>query len=74
MANQLQDRYAEMLLEKISRDTYPSTTHMDMLEAVASPRVLVAYTLSLMARIEKEPHPSISMMRRLERLIPLFND
>lgn len=72
MANQLQDRYAEMLLEKISRDTYPSTTHMDMLEAVATQRQLLAYVLHLMERIQEEPHPSISMMQRVQRLVAQF--
>ena len=72
MANPLQDRYAEMLLNKISSERHPSATHMNMLEAVASDRLLVAYILDLMQRIEDDPHPSIPMMRRVERLIALF--
>ena len=72
MANPLQDRYAEVLLNKISSDKYPSTTHMNMFEAVASPRLLVAYCLHLMELIENDPHPSIPMMARLQRLIALF--
>ena len=35
MANPLAERYAEALLEKIAGDKYPSTTDMDMLEAIA---------------------------------------
>jgi hypothetical protein len=72
MANPLQERYAEVLLTKISNDTHPSGTHMNMFEAVASPRMLVAYTLHLMERIEDDPHPSIPMMQRVQRLIAGF--
>jgi hypothetical protein len=72
VANPLQDRYAEMLLKKISSDRHPSATHMNMLEAVASDRLLVAYILALMQRIEDDPNPSIPLMRRVERLIALF--
>jgi hypothetical protein len=72
MANPLQERYAEVLLERIRGDMYPSTTHMNMLEAVASDRMLAVYLLHLMERIEEEQNPSIPMMRRIERLIGHF--
>ena len=68
MANPIQERLAEVLLEKIRGDQYPSATHMTMLEQNASPRVLGEYLLHLMERIEGEPHPSISMMQRVQRL------
>lgn len=68
MANPIEERFAEVLLEKIRGDQYPSTTHMSMLEATASPRVLGEYLLHLMERIEQEPHPSISMMKRVQGL------
>ena len=72
MANPLQERYAEVLLERISSDKHPSTTHMNMLEAVATDRMLAVYLLHLMERIEEEQNPSIPMMRRIERLIGQF--
>ena len=72
MANPLQERYAEMLLARIRSDKHPSATHMAMLESVASDRMLVAYTLALMEKIENDPNPSIPMMRRVERLIAQF--
>ena len=68
MANPIQERLAEVLLDKIRGDQYPSTTHMSMLEATASDRVLAEYLLHLMERIEQEPHPSTSMMQRVQRL------
>jgi hypothetical protein len=47
MANALQERYAELLLDHIRADRYPSVNHMNMLEQMATPRVLVEYTLHL---------------------------
>jgi hypothetical protein len=73
MANELQAAYAEVLLDKIRQDVYPSTTHMDMFEAVAPPRQMGQYLAHLMERIEAEPHPSIPMMKRIERIIIRFS-
>lgn len=72
MANPVQERFAEVLLERIRNDRYPSTTQMSMLEATASDRVLAEYLLHLMERIQEEPHPSISMMQRVQRLAARF--
>ncbi|MBD0281995.1 MAG: hypothetical protein ICV69_07355 [Thermoleophilaceae bacterium] len=69
MANELQERYGELLLDHIRADRYPSVTHMNMLEEIASPRVLVEYTLHLMERIEDDTYPSIPMMQRVQRLV-----
>jgi hypothetical protein len=72
MANPLQDHFAEALLERIRSDKYPSGTHMDILEAIASPRMRVALILHLIERIEAETHPSIPMMHRAVRLMSEF--
>ena len=69
MANELQAAYAEVLLSQIRGSVYPSTTHMDMFEAVAPPRQMGQYLAHLMERIESEPHPSIPMMKRVERIV-----
>ena len=74
MANALQERFAEVLLDKIRSDQYPSGTQMDMLEAVASPKVLVEYSLHLMDRMQAEAHPSVPMMQRLQRVIAEFGN
>jgi hypothetical protein len=70
--NELQERYAEVLLDRIRSDQHPSVTHMDLLEAVAPPRQLAEYTLHLMEKIESERNPSISMMYRVQKLISRF--
>ena len=72
MANPIQERFAEVLLERIRNDHYPSTTQMSMLEANASPRVLADYLVHLLERIEEEPHPSIAMMQRVQGLAARF--
>ena len=72
MANALQERYAEVLLDRIRGDQYPSTTQMDLLESVAPPRQLAEYVIHLLERIENEPHPSTSMMQRVQRLAAQF--
>ena len=72
MANALQDHFAGVLLDHIRNDTYPSSTYMDMLEAVATPKMRLEYVLHLMDRIQEEPYPSIPMMRRVQSLIAEF--
>ena len=69
MANPLQERLAEILLDTISRDPFPSSTHMDMFESFAPLELRVRYALVLMDRIDGDPHPSIPMMRRVQRLV-----
>jgi hypothetical protein len=69
MANELQESFGELLLDRIRADRYPSVTHMDMLEQIATPRVLVEYTLHLFERIEADTYPSIPMMQRVQRLV-----
>jgi hypothetical protein len=46
---------------------------MDMLEAIAPPRVRVQFHPAPdEERLEEEPHPSIPMMQRAQRLIAEF--
>jgi hypothetical protein len=72
VANPLLEQFGEVLLEKISRDVYPSTTQMDMLEAIATPRMRALFALHLMERLEEDEYPSIPMMQRAQRLIMSF--
>jgi hypothetical protein len=65
MANPLRHQFSEVLLQRIRADKHPSVTHMNMLEAIAPPRVLVEYTLHLMDRIADDSHPSNDMLRRV---------
>jgi hypothetical protein len=66
MANALHERYAELLMDRIRADRYPSVNHMNLLEQIATPRVLAEYTLHLFERIEADIYPS-PMMQRMHR-------
>ena len=72
MANALQERYAEVLLDRIRNDRHPSTTQMDLLESIAPPQQLAEYVVHLLERIESESNPSISMMKRVQGLVARF--
>jgi len=74
MANALQERYAEVLLDRIRSNRHPSVTQMDLFETVAPPRQLAEYALHLMERIEGERYPSIPMMRRAQSVISRFGE
>jgi hypothetical protein len=72
MANPVADHFAEILLDRISKDPHPSTTQMNMLEAVASPRMRLRYVLHLMDRVSAETFPSTSMLQRIQRISAEF--
>jgi hypothetical protein len=72
VANRLQERYAEVLLDRIRSDKHPSATHMDIFESIAPPRQRVEYILHLMETVERDPNPSITLMHRLQGLIAGF--
>jgi hypothetical protein len=74
MANALQERYAEVLLDRIRAEKYPSATYMDMFEQVAPPRALAEYIQHLLERFEGDEYPSIPMMRRVEGLMGRVGD
>jgi hypothetical protein len=69
MPNELQEHYGELLLDRIRGERYPSVTYMDMLEEIATPRLLVEYTMHLFERIESETYPSPPMMKRVQGLV-----
>jgi hypothetical protein len=69
VANALQEAFAEILLERITSDRYPSSTHMDMFESLAPPRQRVQFVLYLLDRIARDANPSIPMMQRAQRLV-----
>jgi hypothetical protein len=72
VANPIQERYADALLERISRDRYPSVTQMNLFEYVASTEQLAVYLLHLMERLDEERNPSVPMLLRVQRLLARF--
>jgi hypothetical protein len=67
--DRLRDALTRILIEKISRDTYPSVTLMDMVEAELDERQLQRYVETLLDKIEDDRFPSIDMIRRVQALL-----
>jgi hypothetical protein len=68
MAN-AQDRYFELVLEKIADDRYASGELMDRLEAAFTTRDQVeSYLDVLLEKIEQDHYPSKQMLDRVHRL------
>ena len=70
MAEQnLRERYVQILLDRIRAEPYPSLAQMDLLEAtVTSPDQLAEYLEALMEKVETTRFPSLTMMRRIQRI------
>jgi hypothetical protein len=66
----LQSRVADMLLEKIKAEDYPSITMMNRVETVVGqdPEQLSAYADVLLEKVENSRFPSIEMLNRLDRI------
>jgi hypothetical protein len=63
------DRYIQALMSHIAEDEYPSTTQMDMVEAVLGREQIEPYVRVLSAKVEQARFPSVPMMRRIARLV-----
>jgi hypothetical protein len=65
----LRERFVQILIDRIRAEPYPSPTQMDLLEAtVTSPDQLVEYLDALMDKVESTRFPSLTMMRRIQRI------
>jgi hypothetical protein len=60
--------FAEVLLDKLREDTYPSTTQMNMLEEFMPPQVVPEYFQMLLERVRTDKYPSVPMMQRVQRI------
>ena len=70
MADQnLRERFVQILLDRIRAEPYPSLAQMDLLEAtVTSPEQLAEYLEALMEKVETSRFPSLTMLRRIQRI------
>jgi hypothetical protein len=65
----IQQRFVQLLLEKVRTDPFPSLEHMDLLEAtVRDPDQLVEYMDALMDKVENTRFPSLQLLRRIQRI------
>jgi hypothetical protein len=65
----LQERFVQVLLDRIRAEPYPSLAQMDLLEStVRNPDQLVEYLDALMDKVEETRFPSLTMLRRIQRI------
>jgi hypothetical protein len=64
----VQTALAKVLLERVRQDNYPSTTQMDLLEEVIPPALVRDYVNVLLEKTLTSRWPSISLLRRLQRV------
>ena len=57
-----------ILLDKVAKDPYPSTTMMDLIEELLTPEDVPAYAAVLMDKIRKDQFPSLDLMTRVRDL------
>jgi hypothetical protein len=65
---QAEEAVAQLLISSVDRDRYPSSTQMDLIEASLTPEVASDYLEMLLDKISDERYPSITMLRRLQRV------
>jgi hypothetical protein len=72
VAQQPQEQIRQALLDEliglIEKDTYPSTTFMNMVEEMLTPDDLERYSEVLLDKVRDEQYPSVSMLARIRNL------
>jgi hypothetical protein len=58
----------ELLLDKVAKDPYPSSTMMDLIEELLTPEDVPVYAAVLMDKIRKDQFPSLDLMTRVRDL------
>ena len=59
---------AQVILEKIRQDKYPSYTQMTIFEEIAPREMARDYLNVLLAKVLEDRFPSTTMLRRIERV------
>jgi hypothetical protein len=67
--DQVQTALARVLLERVRQENYPSSTQMDVLEEIIPPDLMRDYINVLLEKTLTSRWPSISIVRRLQRMI-----
>lgn len=67
-----QERYLEMLMERIRQDRYPSHQLLDRIEASFwTPQQIVEYVDLLLEKVDESWYPSKQLLERIQRLLAL---
>ena len=65
----VQDMYVRLLLDRVREENFPSTEHLDRLEAaIRTPQQLREYVELLFERVARTRYPSSAMLNRIQRL------
>jgi hypothetical protein len=59
---------AQVMLDKLRDDAYPSITQMDLIEGMLPPELVPQYLAILTEKVQNDPYPSTDMLQRLQRL------
>ena len=66
--------FVRFLMRKVRADTYPSTTDLDLIEAVIPRHMLDEYLGILIDKVDDDCYPSIDLLRRIKRMIECLPD
>lgn len=68
----LQERYYELLMERVSNDRHPSHQLLDRIEAsIWTAEQVINYVDMLIDKCDESWYPSHQMMARIERMLQL---
>ena len=67
--DQVRAAFVQILIDRVRADQHPSQTHMTLIEETLPREALPLYIEVLLEKIAEEPHPSVSMLRRIQALI-----
>ena len=66
---EIRSALVEHLIERVSQDTYPSTTMLDLIEESMGPDHVGDYAQALMDKIEQDQYPSFALINRVRALL-----
>jgi hypothetical protein len=61
--------FAQILMDRVRADPYPSNNMMNIIEAVVPPQLVEDYLDILLEKVVNERFPSIPMLRRIQRVV-----
>jgi hypothetical protein len=66
---EIRDNFVAHLIERVSKDRYPSTTMLDLIEQSMGPEHVDDYAQALIDKIEQDEFPSFALMDRVRSLL-----
>lgn len=68
----LQQRYFELLMERVGNDRYPSHQLLDRIESTFwTPEQVVQYVAMLLDKVDESWYPSHQILDRIERILQM---